>query len=94
MGKLIIDGNSVFEIDEECIKRRKPSLDCDIEKYFLEEEIKRNEEENRPKMSYQMKNLKQKKRWKFHRFFAVLCVLEESVTTTSAVAEEEKKDNP
>ena len=45
MGKLIIDGNSVFEIDEECLKRRKPSSDCDIEKYFQEEEITRKDEE-------------------------------------------------
>lgn len=34
MGKLIIDGNSVFEIDEECMKRRKPSSSCDVEKYI------------------------------------------------------------
>lgn len=34
MGRLIIDGNSVFEIDEECLKRRKPSQECDIEKYI------------------------------------------------------------
>lgn len=33
MGRLIIDGNSVFEIDEECLKKRKPKRDCDIEKY-------------------------------------------------------------
>ena len=38
MGRLIIDGNSVFEIDEECIKRRKPMADCDVEKYFLSED--------------------------------------------------------
>lgn len=34
MGKLIIDGNSVFEIDEQCLKRRKVPKDCDIEKYI------------------------------------------------------------
>lgn len=34
MGRLIIDGNSVFEIDEECVKRRRPNVDCDIEKYL------------------------------------------------------------
>ena len=34
MGKLIIDGNSMYEIDEECMKKRKPSTACDIEKYF------------------------------------------------------------
>lgn len=33
MGRLIIDGNSVFEIDEECMKRRKPSKDCDVDRY-------------------------------------------------------------
>lgn len=37
MGKLIIDGNSVFEIDEECVKKRKLSKDCDIDKYIKEE---------------------------------------------------------
>ncbi|MCI8280579.1 MAG: hypothetical protein HFI76_02500 [Lachnospiraceae bacterium] len=25
MGKLIIDGNSVYEVDEECMKRKYPS---------------------------------------------------------------------
>lgn len=34
MGCLIIDGNSVFEIDEECLKRRRPNVACDIEKYL------------------------------------------------------------
>ena len=34
MGKLIIDGNSVFEIDEQCIKKRKVPKDCGIEKYM------------------------------------------------------------
>lgn len=34
MGKLIIDGNSVFEIDEQCLKRRKIPKDCQIEKYI------------------------------------------------------------
>ena len=35
MGKLIIDGNSVFEIDEQYLKRRKVPKDCDIEKYII-----------------------------------------------------------
>lgn len=35
MGKLIIDGNSVFEIDEECVKKRKNvPKSCDVEKYM------------------------------------------------------------
>lgn len=34
MGKLIIDGNSVFEIDEECLKKKRIPKDCDIEKYI------------------------------------------------------------
>lgn len=37
MGKLIIDGNSVFEIDEECVKKRRPSPACDVEKYLQNE---------------------------------------------------------
>jgi len=37
MGRLIIDGNSVFEIDEECLKKRKISKECEIEKYIKKE---------------------------------------------------------
>ncbi len=40
MGKLIIDGNSVFEIDEECLKKKKISKDCNIKKYIQESEKK------------------------------------------------------
>ena len=34
MGKLIIDGNSFFEIDEECIKKKRISKDCELNKYL------------------------------------------------------------
>ena len=34
MGRLIIDGNSVFEIDENCLKNKKIRKDCDIDKYL------------------------------------------------------------
>ncbi len=34
MGKLIIDGNSVFEIDEDCIKQKKIPKECDVQKYI------------------------------------------------------------
>ena len=37
MGKLVIDGNSFFEIDEECIKRKQISKKCGIDKYLKEE---------------------------------------------------------
>jgi len=40
MGKLIIDGNSVFEIDEQCLKRRKFPKDCEIDKYIKEIQTK------------------------------------------------------
>ncbi|MBO5260212.1 MAG: hypothetical protein J6B26_07510 [Agathobacter sp.] len=30
MGKLIIDGNSVYEIDEECARKRKLPKECGI----------------------------------------------------------------
>ena len=43
MGKLIIDGNSVFEIDEECIKRRKIPKNCDIDKYLKNENNRKEE---------------------------------------------------
>ena len=37
MGRLIIDGNSVFEIDEECLKNKKIPKDCDLKKYFRDD---------------------------------------------------------
>ena len=49
MGKLIIDGNSVFEIDEECVKRRKPTPQCDIEKYLVLEDISLEQQDNKEK---------------------------------------------
>ena len=49
MGKLIIDGNSVFEIDEECVNRRKPSPQCDIEKYLVLEDISLEQQDKKEK---------------------------------------------
>ena len=43
MGKLIIDGNSVFEIDEECVKKKKISKECDIEKYIKDDKTNKKE---------------------------------------------------
>ena len=40
MGRLIIDGNSFFEIDEECIKKKKLSKACDMDKYLKEKNYK------------------------------------------------------
>lgn len=40
MGKLIIDGNSFFEIDEECIRKKRISKECGLEKYLDEAEWK------------------------------------------------------
>lgn len=40
MGKLIIDGNSFFEIDEECIKKKRFLKDCGLEKYLKDADVK------------------------------------------------------
>lgn len=37
MGKLIIDGNSFFEIDEECLKKKRVSKKCGLDKYLHSE---------------------------------------------------------
>ena len=36
MGRLIIDGNSFFEIDEECIRKKKISKKCGLDKYLTD----------------------------------------------------------
>lgn len=38
MGKLIIDGNSFFEIDEECLKKKRIPKKCGLDKYLRTEE--------------------------------------------------------
>ena len=40
MGRLIIDGNSFFEIDEECIKKKRLPKDCGLGKYLNEADWK------------------------------------------------------
>ena len=31
MGRLIVDGTSVYEVDEECLKKRKIPQECKVE---------------------------------------------------------------
>lgn len=45
MGKLIIDGNSVFEIDEDCIKKKRIPKECDIEKYLSKDKRTKNKKQ-------------------------------------------------
>jgi hypothetical protein len=44
MGKLIIDGNSFFEIDEECLKKKKISKRCGLDKYLKDQYAKEEKE--------------------------------------------------
>lgn len=52
MGKLIIDGNSVYEVDEECLKSRPVPEDCRvleaIERMEREERRREGEKEQIP----------------------------------------------
>ena len=41
MGRLIIDGNSFFEIDEDCIKKKRIPKNCGLDKYLNENEWKK-----------------------------------------------------
>jgi hypothetical protein len=41
MGRLIVDGNMVYEIDEECLKKRKPPRECGVQREI--EKIRREE---------------------------------------------------
>lgn len=40
MGRIICDGNSFFEIDEECLKRKRLPKACGLEKYLNSEKEK------------------------------------------------------
>lgn len=49
MGILIIDGNSVFEIDEECYQKKKVAKECDIDKYMKMYKMPSSQEDNNNK---------------------------------------------
>lgn len=44
MGKLVIDGNSFFEIDEECMKKKNVSKKCGLDKYLKDKQEKKSQE--------------------------------------------------
>ena len=54
MGKLIIDGNSFFEIDEECLKKKRVLKKCGLDKYFREEDkyMTKNKTDRKNKQNY------------------------------------------
>ena len=56
MGRLIIDGNSFFEIDEECIKKKRIEKQCGLEKY-LKNDIAKDK-----RLDQQLKNVLRKER--------------------------------
>ena len=50
MGKLIIEGNSVYEIDEDCVRKRKPSPGCGVYEALqnaAKEESKKDKKESK-----------------------------------------------
>ena len=60
MGRLIIDGNSFFEIDEECLKKKKVSKRCGLDKYLIDE--KNRNDLNSKKTIYTTKDYNSKQR--------------------------------
>ena len=42
MGRLIIDGNSVYEVDEECLKKKRISPVCGIQEAIERQEREKN----------------------------------------------------
>lgn len=41
MGRLIIDGNSVYEVDEECLKKKKVNPECRVKEAIERQEAQR-----------------------------------------------------
>ena len=56
MGKLIIDGNSFFEIDEECLKKKRVLKKCGLDKYFREEDKYMTKNKTERKINQNYKN--------------------------------------
>ena len=47
MGILIIDGNMVYEIDDECMKKRTPPKECDVYKAYQKQKEKDKNKNNK-----------------------------------------------
>ena len=45
MGRLVIDGNSVYEIDEDCVKHHRVPKECQIYQFLKEEERENGQKE-------------------------------------------------
>ncbi len=43
---LIIEGNSVYEIDEECLKKRRVSEECEVYQKLMSERKRQKEDED------------------------------------------------
>jgi hypothetical protein len=46
VGKLIIDGNSVYGVDEECLKKREVPAGCKVAEAIRRQEQERKEKKN------------------------------------------------
>lgn len=49
MGKLIVDGKSVYEIDEECLKKRKVPTGCKVEEALKKQREQQTDSQHRIK---------------------------------------------
>ena len=89
--RLIIDGNSVYEIDEECLKRRSVPPECGVTEAIERQQKKENKEKS-------FRWIKQQKGNAGRIPFLHETVLEDSATSVStaviATAEEKKEDQP
>lgn len=60
MGRLIIDGNSFFEIDEDCLKRKRISQRCGLDQYLKDETTRYNSNPKMPSNPNHEYNMKRK----------------------------------
>lgn len=60
MGRLIIDGNSFFEIDEECLKTKRISQRCGLDQYLKDERTRYKSNSKMSSNTNQEYNMKRK----------------------------------
>ena len=61
---LVVENNSVYEIDEECLKRRSVPEECEVYKKIVRErEVAKNKEQNGKNQSKRRKNHPDREVW-------------------------------
>ena len=88
---LIIDGNSVYEIDEECLQKKKVPEECRVYEKLIQEQERKKDAVSPTEKAQFIYSIAEKKSGRTALFFCFLLAAE--AISHSATAEEKQDNN-